>query len=357
MEGIFQEFENENSLRTYPFAAGCVPADGDREIPDGLFVDAALYPINPNGILYLSSVSEKGTFVVSDGAGEIMDGTVSGNVVELVDRSAFRRHVGTLVASSAEVLEDFAGRGVSREYLESESAFASSCVFPVVIDGVTSMSLGESAAHAGNVSFSNGDEDEIRVSSGTKGGNDTLRFDILPKPGLPDTDSIRRIICVVDGETPFRIEKLAYNVVMVRLDGIDKDTICSAAHRENGFEMVDTCECGKQKPPRPTSIPEAYQLLETFIPPDDVPEGAEFGPEGGIADGADNAFYLVVPNTLGYVNPLSITMEDGIVSPRTSDPNTVVDGMTADLADGALVDSVTSKCVVIQVPGLSGGEI
>lgn len=358
MEGIFQEFENENAIRSYPFASGCLPAEGENEIAPGVFVDAVLYPVNPVGVVYLSRISSEGVFSVSDETGVIMEGSASGKYVELTDVSNLKRHVGTLVASSADSLAELAGRGVDRSYNAEETSFASSCVFPVVIDGVTSISVGDAGVVSGDVSFSNGKSDDIRVSSGISGdGRSTLRFDVLPRPGASDDASIRRIICVVDGETPFRIQKLfdpehpenyGYNTVVLSLEGIDRDVVCAAAHRENDFEMADTCDC-KPPLPRDKELPEAYQLEEVFIPPD------ESGTEGGVPEGSENAFFLVVPNELGYLNPLSITLEDGVVSPRTDDIDVVIDGLTADLAEGEMLDKVTSKGVVIQVPGLSGG--
>lgn len=353
MEGIFTEFENENALRAYPFAGGCEPDESADCIPAGIFVDAALYPVNPSGLIYLSSVSEDGMFSVSDESGVVMTGYADSNVVELFDMSDFHRHTGTIIASSEKVLEEFAGRGVLREYSSSQTAFASTCVFPIIIDGVISVSVGDTGSATGEIGFANEPDDTIRVSSGSSDGRSTLRFDVIPRIKPQEETFIKRVICVVDGQTPFRISKAGhgYNIVVLELDSIDKELVCAAAHRENSLEMVDTCECGKATPAEPEYTPEVHQLEEVYIPPD------KNGSEGGLVDGAENAFYLVVPNRPGYSNPISITMEDGIVSPMTTDPEVVVNGMEADLADGAMLDKVTSKGVVIQVPGLSGGQI
>ena len=344
MEGIFAEFENENSLRTYPFAAGCIPPDdSDAEIPADVFVDAALYPINPNGELYLSSISEAGEFSISDDDGVVMTGSQNGQMVEFYDGSVFRRHVGTLMASSEEALTEFAGRGSPREYTKETAAFAASCVFPVVIDGVTSLSVGGSSPATGSIAFSNGSSDEIRVSSRKLAdGRHTLRFDVLPRPGVVVNDSIRRVICVVDGETPFRISKMSKNTVALNLSGIDRDAVCSAAHRENQFEMTDTCGCdGGTTGTTTKRLENVYQLAEVYVPPT-----------------AENAFYLVVPNgeSDGYRNPLSITLADGAVIPNTDGLEAVVNGDGAEIADDAMIDQISSKGVVLQVPGLSGGN-
>lgn len=360
MEGIFREFENENSLRSYPFASGCEPPDEiDSIIPASVFVDAVIYPVNPVGAVYLSSVSEDGVFSISDDTGVIMTGTASGETVEFFDLSGLSRHSGTMLASSADALSEFAGRGVGREYGPESASFSSCCVVPVVIDGVKSIEIGGSGMVSGTVRFTNSEEDSVRVSSGDLGdGRSTLRFDVVPKL-VPSADSIRRIICVVDGQTPFRITKFydpdnpdygGYNTVVLYLCGIDKETVCSAAHREDSYEMSDTCGCDKDRTER-VFLPETYQMEEVFIPPD------ESGANGGIEGGAENAFYLVVPNIIAYANPISITLEDGGVVPKPNKPELEYNGNTADMAEGEITDDIASRGIVIQVPGLSGGMI
>lgn len=342
MEGSFKEFDNENALRAYPFAAGCaLPSEGGVAITPNLLVDAALYPVNPSGIVYLSGVSKDGKFSVSDDSGVIMAGEASGDSVELFDASDGERHMGTLVAYSHEALSDFVSFGTDRVYTKEQTAFAASCVFPVVVDGVSGLSVGGTGRISGNLLFANGRSDTIRVSSGIQGGRRTLRFDVLPRPSPPDLNSIKRITCVVDGKTPFRISRSGgiNNVVALSLYGIDRAAVCGAAHREDSFEMSDTCGCEKNIPSGRT-LPDTYQSISVDIP-----------------YVSHNAFFLVVPDAMGYDNPLSLTLEDGAVSPKTEDPKVVVDGLSAEIAEGEMLDQVSSKAVVLQVPGLSGGAI
>ena len=65
-----------------------------------MFVDAAIYPVNPSGTVYLSSISEDGVFVISDDTGVIMEKMASGSTVEFTDKSRHGQHVGTLVEQS-----------------------------------------------------------------------------------------------------------------------------------------------------------------------------------------------------------------------------------------------------------------
>ena len=342
MQGIFLEFENENSLRSYPFAAGCIPQSSEGvEVPPGLFVDAALYPVNPSGTLYLSEVAEDGTVSISDDTGVIMTcAAPTGKMLEFRDASPFSRHVGTMVASSAEALAEFVGRRTAMAFGREATAFASTCVSPIVIDGVISVDVADTGAVSGMLNFENKPDDEVRVSTRRlEDGRDTLRFDVLPSVGRGRLQSIRRVICVVDGKTPFRIAKLSHNTVALHLQDIDKEVICAEAHRENAYEVADTCKC-KVKPADPEELPETYQLEEVFIP-----------------ETKENAFYLVVPNYTGYANPLSLTLEDGMAVPKITGPDVKRDGEDVDLPAEELLDDMSSKGVVLQVPGLSGGMI
>jgi hypothetical protein len=346
MEGIFLEFENENSLRNYPFAAGCVPVGGDgTEIPSGLFVDACLYPINPSGNLFLSSVSKDGVVEVSDSSGAIMSGKVpsgGSRVVELYSLSGMARHMGTMVASSSEALSEFLMQGKDMEFGPGATTFAASCVFPVVIDGIASLDVGGVGDMSMLVSFANSMSDEVRVSKGMIDGHDTLRFDVVPKYDLPELSSIRQIRCVVDGRTPFRISKLSENTVLVYLEGIDKETVCASAHRENSYEMADTCDCTNSEETDPIVLP--YKKQEVVV---DIPYRA------------DSAFYLVSSNMSGYGNPVSITLQDGVPIPKTSNLKVEPDNTNGGfiVPESEFIDDVSSKGIVIQVPGLSGGEV
>jgi hypothetical protein len=155
-------------------------------------------------------------------------------------------------------------------------------------------------------------------------------------------ESIQHVFCVVDGKTPFRIMKLPFgdmptglgNTVAVYLDNIDRQAICSDAHREDTLEMKDTCECessssGCDELEPPADIEDVYQVEVVDIP-----------------NRADSAFYLAVPNMTGYDNPLSLTLNDSLASPKTK-----VTGETEDTV-GISVTGETSRGVVFQVPGL-----
>lgn len=338
MEGVFAEFENENGLRSYPFAGACAAAGA---IPDGLFVDAMLYPVNSRGSLYLSGVSEEGVVSISDGNGVVMTcDAPSGRTLEFRDVTPFARHVGTMVAASAKALAEFVGRRIPMSFTPLQTTFAASCTFPVAVDGVTSMDVGGTGPVTGRISFSNGLRDDVRVSTRTlEDGRQTLRFDVVPTASSAGMGSIRKIRCVVDGKTPFRIARLSDDTVALYLSDIDREVVCSSAHRENSYEMADTCKCNPHDID-PVDPPSVFQEVEIDV-----------------SSAGTNAFYLVAPNFTGYSNPISITLQDGLSVPKVVGPDFVKDGENIDLPAEELLDDVSSKGIVLQVPGLSGGQI
>ena len=335
MNTIFQEFEYENTRRTYPFASGCKVTDTDGiPIGTGILIDAVLYPVNPEGIIYLSSISQDGTVEISDSKGPIMTAhpEKGSDKLEFFETGGVGRHVGTVLASSSDALGVLTNGGKERTFRPDAASFASSCVFPVRNDGVLSLDVSETGVIDGDFAFTNGENDDIRVSTNESGNE--LRFDILPHPTGEIPESIQHIYCIVDGRTPFRILKLSDNTVSVYLDNIDKSVICSNAHRENAFELADTCDCGPKPEPSVVAIPRTYQTAAVDI-----------------TNNADSAFYLVVPNCTGYDNPMSVTLVDGIQIPKVN-ITTETDKVGRASAEGNFIDDTTSKGAVLQVPGL-----
>lgn len=348
MNKLFSEYENENSRRTFPFASGCQVRDTNGEaIGTGILLDAVIYPVNSTGIVYLSRIDTDGTVSISDDTGVIMQAKqeYGASELEFYDLSSLHRHVGTVVASSAEALSTLTTVYEQRRFRPEETAFASSCVFPVQNDGITGLNIGKSGLLDGNVIFSNDENDIVRVSTDESGS--TLRFDVIPDAHIVKLTSIQHIFCVVDGKTPFRIHKIPFlgqdtmssgNTVALTLDGIERQDVCNNANRENSLEMTDTCkEC---------TTDECHQ---DPIPPKDIP--ATYQTEAvDIKSGMDSSFYLAVPNLLGYVNPLSITLDDGMIVPKFDFKLSEADAEADNTSKVA--DTVTSKGIVIQVPGL-----
>lgn len=340
MRKLFLEFENENAQRTYPFASGCRTTDTEgAPIGVGVLIDAAIYPVNSRGTIYLSSISG-GVVSISDDTGVIMTATHrhGADTLEFFETKGLGRHVGTILAASSDALDVLVEGSSERTFRPTATAFSSSCLFPIENDGVLSIDTQDTGAIDGQVEFLNSDSDDIRVSTDPDGR--TLRFDALPHPTSELKSSIRHIYCIVDGKTPFRIIKMDSgvvgipgNTIAVYLDNIDRSSVCGNAHREDALVMTDTCGCSPEDPD-PVPVPDTYQTEVVDIP-----------------NGSDSSFYLAVPNFTGYDNPLSLTLDDGEIIPRDEvEVETDPSGRMA--AKDSLADNTTVKSAILQVPGL-----
>lgn len=363
MSTLFREYENENRLRTYPFASGCTTKDTKGvAIGVGVFIDAVIYPVNAAGDLYLSKLTADGVVEISDTTGVIMRGAQDGSVVELYDNSVLKRHVGTLVGASVDALSSFVQGGKERKFRSEATTFATSAVFQVTNDGVLTVGVEDLIPTSGNVIFENTSDDQVRVSVSKNdiGGYD-MRFDVIPIVAPFTLTSIRQVYCFVDGRTPFRIEKMPFglmeggigNTVNIYLDNITRQDICDNAHKEATLEEYDTCEtCGKgdesssESPCDPCESSCAKKCRIEPAPPVEIPEfyQAEYV---DIPSEGYNAFFLAVPSLMSYENPLSLTLEDGVVNPKL-EVEIDKDGNNEDV----FTDTVSAKGVTLQIPGM-----
>lgn len=343
MQKVFTEFENENALRVYPFASGCTTKDtSGSSIGTGILIDAALYPVNSRGPLYLSKIGVDGVVSISDSDSVVMTATIEKNSTSLIfyDMTGMHRHVGTLLASSTDALTTLVNVYDDRIFEQSETMFASSCVFPITNSGVLSLNVGGIGELDGTIKFKNASTDQIRVSTDAAGSK--LRFDVIPIAKKVILSSIQHIYCIVDGKTPFRINKMPFaggsegngNTIAVYLDNITRQDVCNGHNRADSLEMKDTCDCGSSDPcdtfEQPVDIPDTYQVEVVDIPNE-----------------ADSSFYLAVPNMTGYDNPLSITLTEGATEPITE----VKVDANADNTKN-IKNNIKSKGVILQVPGV-----
>lgn len=358
MSFINPEFENVNSQRGYPFAEGCSQTSEEgMQIGAGAIIDAMLYPVSPSGCLWLSGISGDGVLSVSDDTGVIMQGECEGDRAEMHDMTPLGRHCGTILASSEEAMRAFAFSGMASTFRKEASLFSSSCVCPIPSSGVTSVTLGVSREEGndirfgGDFSFSNGPSDEVRVSVYSSGGEPSIVFDVIPSVAAESYRPIKEIYCVADGSTPFRIIPYGFSgapytdgfdSVCVYLDGIDRESVCSAAHREQGFETADACGCegcsGSQSSSSGSgsSEPAVFQCVAVRMS----------------ADPGTSSFSLVAPDFTGYSNPVSVSISEGKVLPKSGGLEYTVENMSATAGTGITDDSVSDNAVSIQVPGI-----
>lgn len=259
------EFENLNRYRSYPFSDSSSLEDAHGvAFPNDAIVDAALYPVNPDGDPELVLFDPMG------GVAEVSCGSVSlkGSIsagsssVELYQGG---RHAGTLVAGPGFDREVASGR---RREFNGTAVFASAAVCPVRHDGVTSVVFADRGSYAvgwlGMVFAGKGRM--TAKSSRRPDGDMDVFFDVEAKSrtegdgsgsgGSSTEDSggyIRQIHVAVVGKTLFRADPElpggAY-LWLANADwgkqgedaGLDRDDVCSRAHLGDEIQVVrDTC--------------------------------------------------------------------------------------------------------------------
>jgi hypothetical protein len=186
MPVIFEEWRNQNELIGYPFTDGADLARGTSlELPTNLVVDARLYPIGAEGVLYLSSIQTVNSTVIlsiSDDLGWIASGdfTPEEEIVTLQDK--YGRPAGVLVCDPVVMSSLSSWAAGAREYTPTNTAFATAAIIPTPQIGVRGFILESGEFFTGDFWLVG----ENGVYFTNEGGN--IRVDIIG-----DTLSQRRI--------------------------------------------------------------------------------------------------------------------------------------------------------------------
>lgn len=337
MTTLFPEFENQNQLRRYPFAAGSVFFDTDGVALDtSAFVDAVVYPTNPQGNVRLSAIDyTQGIVEISDDSGVLATGQL-GQYIKLY---TVDDHIpcGSLVANV-----DFVGNN-RREF--EQLYFAAACVIPVNPSGVTGLRINGQIL-TGDITFLTGDHiwpllsTEISEGVVTKA---TLSFKITPSTVSNSARGITKVYFYETKGTLFSISPYESDAdqiysVQMQLRGLYRDDICNAAHREDILDIYDTCEeekciCSYEG----NVIPASEDSLYTF----------------DVVTSGKNAFSLVVPNTPIGVNPLNVQMYDsaGAAPSIIFSPSMTQEEAEAELTKLYNMDT-SAHGLRIQIPGL-----
>jgi hypothetical protein len=340
---IFTEFENENRYRNYPFAehVTCSNVDKTATLSNDIFIDAALYPLNSKGNVYLSEINNENlTLTISDESGIIATGNIDFNStkIEFYDTTHIHRHVGVLVYNPKYLAGKIAGVLAYGSFGVDDLAFASSVVCPVKNDGVLSLGINNSLV-VGDVKFESPSGAGLHVvSEPLSEGKTSIRFDAIPAYSEVSIFSIKKIIFVTTGTTPFRVTRYYTepdndNTVVLTLDKISRDIICSGVHRENNYEIADVCE-DPIPPGEYTPRPEIDEVLELT---------PKFNCINIVA--ADN-----VP--MGYENPVSITFDSESSKSSGSISNSEIIS-SSDVNDVLSADK-DKEGLKIEIPGLNG---
>lgn len=142
--GLFPQFRNEFANTRYPFAdnATLVSQDGLQEIPEGLFIDASIYPIGGQARAYLSQITvaaRQVTIAISDISGALLctgqfDPIVPPTVIPLTD--PLGRVAGVLVSSAAQLVAFNAWPHGTYMFELGSTEFVASVIIPTPEIGV-----------------------------------------------------------------------------------------------------------------------------------------------------------------------------------------------------------------------------
>lgn len=333
MRTVFPEFENENQLRRYPFAANSVFADTDgAEIDTTDFLDASIYLSNPAGVPRLTAIDyDAQTIEVSDDNGLRATGVLGRNI-KLYDTST-GSPCGSIVASVG-------FRGSSRREF-TELYFAAGCIIPVNPPGVTGIRIGDQIL-TGDIVFTSGSHITPRLS--VSGGEATLSFKVTPSTVTSGVSGIRKVYFYEAVGSLFSISPYEWDgdktySVQMHLRGITRDDICNAAHREDLLDIYDTCREEK-----------CICAYNGTIHPSEESVFLELD----LAENGANAFSVVAPNpSEGVYNPLNVQLVDGTgsVASLSFDPDMSQDAAENELRKLYSLDATTHS-VKIQIPGL-----
>jgi len=137
------EWLNENRYRNYPFIDDVIPV-----IPEGLFIDAALYPRSAVGSLYLSEISNsRNEAVITDADGDLRLTAILGETLTFFDAQGV--FAGTILASE-DVRNVIAG---DNSYSIQQTEFVPTAIFAVQQAGVEAFILPDGSRVSGDVTF------------------------------------------------------------------------------------------------------------------------------------------------------------------------------------------------------------
>lgn len=179
---LFPEWIAQQAATRYPFGSESSLSNDTVAVPVGVFVDAALYPVGGGENLHLSQV-EVGFRGAVATIGTPMNKALATATFSLVSppdslvfEDAYGRPAGVLLASEGRLGELVAwGTGV-HEFDETQTGFASTCVFPTPEVGVRGVLLEDGSFFAGDV-WLVGSDGVVFRKDGSK-----VRIDVVGDP-------------------------------------------------------------------------------------------------------------------------------------------------------------------------------
>lgn len=251
-EIIFPEWESQNSQTAYPFQAGASLSNAAVFIPDGVLIDAILYPIGATGTLRLSGVDvafETVTiWIGDDNNANLASGTFAlpPQTGQISLNDAAGRPAGLIVASQS-LLSVFAGWGTGTQtFTAAQTAFAATVCVATAETGVRGILLDDGTLLTGEVWIVGG---EGVVLNTTDTG--AVRVDVVGDPlfrralCIPQaafaTPSFVKSITIVDSDQSLTLTPDAYGNVGITVNNdLAVDTVLRIRPTSDGnvFELV-----------------------------------------------------------------------------------------------------------------------
>lgn len=310
---LFQEWRAANATTNYPFSDSVSMTNGKRTLSQGIFLDAALWPVGVTGPLYLSRVVVGQTsitvYVGDDETPDLAHGTynfpVTSPTVTLTD--AYGRPAGTLV-SEPDRLAVLAGWGAGDYSFDADQTeFVASVCFPQPASAVRGVLLDDGTLLDGEIWIVGDDGVALRHEQVTRPDGtvqDVVRVDIVGDPlfrrrlcfplDLFATPRFLQELVITDGRQFLGLSPDSAGGVKLTVNNdLAKDTVLRV--RSSGTEIVI----------------EAVGNTGAFLPLEDAlinPTGGG-GDSTGSGDGGDGGgteppvYSLSLPDPIDPVDP------------------------------------------------------
>lgn len=173
----YVQWKNKNSYRSYPIAddSSFSTDSGDR-IPDDVFLDALITPIDPVGTVYVSAINfPDNRLEVSDSTGVIAFASLKNEDLELSLTDSYGRNIGVIV-----VTESFYDLGGKLEFRAHALPFSPAAVLPQRQNCVRGIKLPDGTLLTGDVTIIGIDGIEVSLDG------DYVRFDAVGTSDDPE---------------------------------------------------------------------------------------------------------------------------------------------------------------------------
>lgn len=256
------QWRNKNAYRAFPIAddASWVTSSG-LDVSSGIFSDAVITPIDPDGSVHVSSINfEDGTVTISDDSGVIASATIQQEVIEFYDD--YSRHIGIIVLD--ESFHDLAG---NLTFPAHALPLAPTAVAPQVQEIVRGFILPDGDVVTGDVQFVG--QDGITVTTESTDAQ-KVRFDALYE-GDPDVSCVeldppvKCIEVVQTGSGGVFAVALSGNILTIDT-AYQLEDVCGVKRdrkmpREDGTLPLRSDPCADEEPEVPCAAPDVVGPL------------------------------------------------------------------------------------------------